>query len=265
MHDGASDTDQKGILMRKKLIAGNWKMNLTPSASEKLAKELVTAASGKDKADIMISPAFTSLDRVSGITAGTNVKLGAQDMHWEDQGAYTGKISWDMLKDLKVEYVILGHSEQRTYFHETNKTVNLKTKKAISAGLIPVVCVGETLEERETGRTESVVEDHVRGAFDGISKEDAVKCVIAYEPVWAIGTGKNATPEQAQDVHAFIRKLLASVYDQGAADVIRILYGGSMKPDNAEGLLSKPDIDGGLIGGASLKADSFIGIADAVK
>jgi len=238
-------------------------MNLGPADSAKLAQDILNAASGNDKADIVIAPTYTSLDRVSGIIHGSNVKLSAQDMHWEEQGAFTGKISWDMLKELNVEYAILGHSEQRTFFHETNQTVNMKTKKALEKSLIPIVCVGETLEERESGKTNAVCEDHVRGAFQGISKEDAVKCIIAYEPVWAIGTGKNATPEQAQDVHAFIRNLLKEMYDEGAASTIRILYGGSMKPDNAAGLLSKPDIDGGLIGGASLKADSFLGIINA--
>jgi len=251
--------------MRKKLIAGNWKMNLTPSASAKLAQDIMAAAGVYKNADIVIAPTYVSLDRVSAIVKGSNVRLGAQDMHWEEQGAFTGKISWDMLKELNVEYVILGHSEQRTYFHETNKTVNMKTKKALEKSLIPIVCVGETLEERESGRTNKIVEDHTRGAFSGISKEDAVKCILAYEPVWAIGTGKNASPEQAQEVHAFIRKLLKEMYDGGTASAMRILYGGSMKAENAEGLLSKPDIDGGLIGGAALKSDSFLGIVGAAK
>jgi triosephosphate isomerase len=255
----------KGIQMRKKFIAGNWKMNLTPSASAKLAEEIREAASGQHHADVVVCPPFTSLDRVSRIVTGSNIRLGAQDMHWEDQGAFTGKISWDMLKDIGVEFVILGHSEQRTYFNETNQTVNKKSRKALDTGLIPIVCVGETLDEREKNRTNDVVRAHVLGAFEGISRDQARSCVIAYEPVWAIGTGRNATPEQAQDVHAFIRGLLKEMYDGMLATEIRILYGGSMKADNAAGLLAKPDIDGGLIGGASLKSDSFTGIIAAAK
>ena len=249
--------------MRKKLIAGNWKMNLSPADSAKLAEEILKSASGHNNTDIVIAPTFTALDRVSGKIHGSNIKLSAQDMHWEEQGAFTGKISWDMLKELNVEYVILGHSEQRTYFHETNETVNKKTKKALEKNLIPIICVGETLEERESGKTNAVVENHTKGAFAGVSKSDAMKCIIAYEPVWAIGTGKNASPEQAQEVHAYIRSLMKDLYGEEVSNSVRILYGGSMKPDNAAGLLSKPDIDGGLIGGAALKSDSFQGIINA--
>lgn len=251
--------------MRKKMIAGNWKMNKLPSQSAVLAREIKDLAAGISYAEIVVCPSYPALVPVHDVLKGSNVLLGGQDLHWEDQGAFTGKVSWDMLKDAGATHVIIGHSEQRTYFHETNDTVNKKTKKALATGLIPIVCVGETLEEREKNQTEAVVKSHVEGAFAGIDASGAAKCVIAYEPVWAIGTGKNATPEQAQDVHKFIRGLVEKAYGKQVADGMRILYGGSMKPDNAAGLLSKPDIDGGLIGGAALKADSFLGIVTAAK
>ncbi len=251
--------------MRKKMIAGNWKMNKTIGESAALAEELKTAVGGVEDVDVVICPSYPALDRVHSLIQSSKIRLGAQDMHWEEQGAFTGKVSWDMLKDAGCEFVIIGHSEQRTYFHETNETVNRKVKKALEKGLTPILCVGETLEEREGGKTEAVVEDHIRGGFAGLTSAEAARCVVAYEPVWAIGTGKNATPEQAQEVHASIRKLLASLYDASLADSLRILYGGSMKPDNAFGLLSKADIDGGLIGGAALTAASFRGIVEAAR
>jgi triosephosphate isomerase len=252
--------------MRKKIIAGNWKMNKNVEESAKLASEIVAAAKSiGDAVDIVVAPTFLALDRVAGLVKGSNVKLAAQDVHFESQGAFTGKVSVDMLKALGVTYVILGHSEQRTYFGETDETVRRKTVKVIAEGLTPIVCVGETLAERDAGRTEAVVETQVRGAYKGLSKEDAAKTVVAYEPVWAIGTGRNATDEQAQAVHKFIRGLLANLYDSSLANSIRIQYGGSMKPENAAGLLRQPDVDGGLIGGASLKADSFLGIITAAK
>ena len=251
------------VCMRKKIIAGNWKMFKTPSQAQALAKEILEACKSISHSDIVVCPPYTALDRVAYIVKGTNVKLGAQDLHWEDQGAFTGKISSDMLEDIGVEYVIIGHSEQRTYFHETNETVNKKVKKALAGKLIPIVCVGETLDERKSEKTQAVVESHVSGAFKDISVDLAAKCVIAYEPVWAIGTGVNATPEQAQEVHKIIRGLIEKMYGKNLADAIRIQYGGSMKPENAKGLLSQPDIDGGLIGGASLKGDSFAGIIQA--
>ena len=250
--------------MRRKILAGNWKMHKTVAESVALAKEIVEALKAKPSAsEVVICPTYVALDRVSSVIAGSPVVLGAQDMHWESQGAFTGKISADMLKALGVTYVILGHSEQRAYFHETDETVNKKTRKALAEGLKPIVCVGETLTERQTEVTEKVVETQVRGAYAGISAADALKTVIAYEPVWAIGTGLNATPAQAQDVHHFIRKLLASMYDTATADSIQIQYGGSMKPENAKELLSQPDVDGGLIGGAALKTDAFLGIIAA--
>ena len=249
--------------MRRNIVAGNWKMNTNVGDAVSLAKEIVSAVSDLTDTDIVVCPPFTSLTSVKEVISGSNVKLGAQDVHFEDNGAYTSKISVSMLKDIGVDYVILGHSEPRTYFGETNDDVNKKTKKVLAAGLIPIICVGETLEERESENTEKVVEAHIRGAYDGISEEDAQKTVIAYEPVWAIGTGKVATSDQAQDVHAFIRNLLATLYSDSLAQSVRIQYGGSMKPENAGELKSKPDVDGGLIGGAALKAESFKGIISA--
>ena len=249
--------------MRQRIIAGNWKMNKTIPEAAELAKGVVAATAGAS-AEVVICPTYVCLPAVGEAIKGTHVALGAQDLHWEKSGAFTGKVSADMLVSAGVKYVIIGHSEQRTYFHETNETVNRKVKAALAAGLLPIVCVGETLSEREAGRTEAVVEDHVVGAYAGLSRDDALKTVIAYEPVWAIGTGKVATPEQAQEVHAFIRwTLLQRLYGAEVAAAVRVQYGGSMKADNARELLAKPDIDGGLIGGASLKAADFAGIVKA--
>ncbi|HOU89836.1 MAG TPA: triose-phosphate isomerase [Polyangiaceae bacterium] len=249
--------------MRQRIIAGNWKMNKTIPEAAELAKGVVAATAGAS-AEVVICPTYVCLPAVGEAIKGTHVALGAQDLHWEKSGAFTGKVSADMLVSAGVKYVIIGHSEQRTYFHETNETVNKKVKAALAAGLLPIVCVGETLSEREAGRTEAVVEDHVVGAYAGLSRDDALKTVIAYEPVWAIGTGKVATPEQAQEVHAFIRgTLLQRLYGAEVAAAVRVQYGGSMKADNARELLAKPDIDGGLIGGASLKAADFAGIVKA--
>lgn len=239
-------------------------MYKTPSQAEALAQELKTALGGFTRADLAICPPYPALDRVRAVVAGTSLKLGAQDLHWEEQGAFTGKVSWDMLTDLGVEYAIIGHSEQRTYFHETNESVNKKTKKALEKNLLPIVCVGETLAEREAGKLFEVVESHVTGAYAGIDAASAARTVIAYEPVWAIGTGKTATPEQAQEMHVFIRGLVKKLYSESLANSLRILYGGSVKPDNAKDLFSRGDIDGGLIGGASLKAADFAAIAEAV-
>ena len=247
--------------MRRKILAGNWKMHKTVSESVALAQDIVAALKANPSAsEVVVCPTYVALDRVAAALAGSPVLLGAQDMHWESQGAYTGKISADMLKAIGVTYVILGHSEQRAYFHETDETVNKKIIKALGEGLKPIVCVGETLAERESEVTEKVVETQIRGAYAGISAVDVLNTVIAYEPVWAIGTGRNATSQQAQDVHRFIRRLLASLYDETIANAVRIQYGGSMKPENAAELLSQEDVDGGLIGGAALKADAFLGI-----
>ena len=247
-------------MARKKFIAGNWKMNTTVDEAVALAKALVEKMGKVTDVDIAICPPYISLKSVSDVVKGSSVKLGAQDVHWEAKGAYTGKVSCTMLKSAGVEYVIVGHSEQRQYFHETNETVNKKVKAVLAAGLLPIVCVGETLDERKTGKLFPIVEAQTKGAFAGISQADALKCPIAYEPVWAIGTGEVATPEQANEMHAFIRKQVAGMYDSDTAAAMRIQYGGSMKPDNAKALLALPDVDGGLIGGAALKADDFFGI-----
>jgi triosephosphate isomerase len=247
-------------MSRKKFIAGNWKMNTTIDEACALAKDLVATVGSVSDVDVAVCPPYISLKAVGDIIKGSAIKLGAQDVHWEAKGAYTGKVSCAMLKSVGVTYVIVGHSEQRSYFHETNETVNKKVKAVLTAGLLPIVCVGETLEERKTGKMESIVEAQVRGAFAGISTEDALKCTIAYEPVWAIGTGETASPEQANDAHVFIRSVLTSVYTTDTAAALRIQYGGSMKADNAKLLLSQSDVDGGLIGGAALKAADFAGI-----
>lgn len=247
-------------MARKTFIAGNWKMNTTLDDAVELAKSVVDTVGSTTEVDIAICPPYVNLSSVYEVIKGSNIKLGAQDVHWEKHGAYTGKICCGMLKSVGVTYVIIGHSEQRTYFHETDETVNKKIKAALAAGLLPIVCVGETLDERKSGKMEAVVNTQTRAAFNGITKEDALKCTIAYEPVWAIGTGETATSQQANEAHTFVRKILADIYDTDTAESIRIQYGGSMKPANAKELLEQPGVDGGLIGGASLKADLFAGI-----
>ncbi|MCK4907013.1 MAG: triose-phosphate isomerase [Spirochaetes bacterium] len=243
--------------MRKPFLAGNWKMNKTVDEAVELAKELVENVGDVKDRDILICPTSLCLTEVAKIVKGTSVKLGAQNMSFEDSGAFTGEVSADMLLAAGCDYVIIGHSERREYYHEDNEAVNKKAKKALEKGINAIVCVGEKLEEREAGKAESVVEDHLKGAFSGISGEDAVKITIAYEPVWAIGTGKTATPEDADNMHAFIRKTLADIYDEAAAEKMRIQYGGSVKDSNVDELMARENIDGALVGGASLKADSF--------
>ncbi len=246
--------------MRTKIVAGNWKMNKTPAEGAALIagirKEL---GEGACPVEVVVCPPFTGLDAAAKALAGSTIKLGAQNMHSEAPGAFTGEISVGMLQELSVGYVILGHSERRTLFGETDAMVNRKTKAALAAGLTPIVCVGETLAEREANKTDKVVTTQVRESLAGLGA-DLRKVVVAYEPVWAIGTGKTASPAQAQEVHALIRRVLAAISDGQTASSIRIQYGGSMKPDNAKELMSQPDIDGGLIGGAALKADSFVAI-----
>jgi len=247
-------------MARKKIIAGNWKMNTTLEEAVSLAKDVVNAVGGVTDVDVAVCPPYVNLQAVAEAIKGSNVKLGAQDVHWEAKGAFTGKVSCAMLKSVGVTYVIIGHSEQRQYFGETNETVNKKTKASLAAGLLPIVCVGETLEERNSGKMDAVIDGQVRGGFEGISAADAAKCVVAYEPVWAIGTGVTATSQQANEAHIFIRKILVELFGKETADTIRIQYGGSMKPDNAKELLGQSDVDGGLIGGAALKASDFAGI-----
>lgn len=207
--------------------------------------------------EIVICPPFTALDEVGEVIYASNLKLGGQDMHWEDKGAYTGEVSAPMLKDLGCEFVILGHSERRQYFNETNDIVNKKVKAALKHGLIPIACVGENLKEREANRTMAVVEEHVSNSFKGLSEDEMKKVIIAYEPVWAIGTGKTATPQQAQEVHSFIRGLLKKQFSNDLAEEVIILYGGSVRPDNTKELVNQKDIDGALVGGASLEVVSF--------
>jgi len=250
--------------MRKPFIAGNWKLNLLTEPAMKLAGELKTQLRGVDQVEIAVGPVYTVLSAVGKVLAGSNIGLAAQDVYWEDAGAFTGEVGPAMLKDVGCRYAIIGHSERRQYFSETDESVNKKVKAALKAGLIPICCVGELLPEREAGKTLKVVETQVKGALAGISKTEVGPLVIAYEPVWAIGTGRVATPEQAQEVHQFIRRQLALLYDPALAESIRIQYGGSVKPDNIRELMKMPDLDGALVGGASLKAESFVGIIKAL-
>ncbi len=235
-------------------------MNKTPYEAQQFANILVSAIVGFNSFDIYIAPTFTALDRVREIISSSNIKLAAQNMYYEDSGAFTGEVSPKMLKELNVSAVIIGHSERRKIFGESDELINRKIKKAISEGLTPIFCIGETLEERQKGLTFCVLEKQVREGLYGISKEDASKVIIAYEPVWAIGTGVVATPQQAQEAHEFVRKLLSQMYDEQIAQQITILYGGSVTPENWFGLFVKKDIDGALVGGASLK-ESFIELA----
>ena len=247
--------------MRKTVIAGNWKMNNDLKESEKLIVELKTLLQNeKPNCDVIVCPPFTSLLEASKLINGSIIKLGAQNMHFEESGAFTGEVSASMLKSAGCEYVILGHSERRHIFGESDEVINKKIKKALSAGLKPIFCVGELLEERENGTTNDVVKRQVLKGLDGISADDMKNIIVAYEPVWAIGTGKTASPAQAQEVHEFIRDLIEIDYSLEVANDLVIQYGGSVKPDNAKELLSQKDIDGALVGGACLKADSFLGI-----
>ena len=246
--------------MRRKIIAGNWKMNNDLKETQNLISKLSSGLPGDINCDVIVCPPFTSLSEANSLLKDTRIKLGAQNMYFETSGAYTGEISADMLKSVGCEYVILGHSERRNIFGETDELINKKIKKAISGGLKAIFCVGELLEERESGVMEEVIERQVDGGLNGIAPDEMSKVIIAYEPVWAIGTGKTASPQQAQEVHALIRKLINEKYGEAISDNIVIQYGGSVKPDNAKELLSQKDIDGALVGGACLKAESFIGI-----
>lgn len=245
------------------LIAGNWKMNTDANAAKSLVAGVVEAV-GNTSIDVAVCPPYVNLSLVSEVLkrSGSSVALGAQNMHEADSGAYTGEISTDMLKAVGCHYVIIGHSERRQYFGETDAGVNRKVKKAIEAGLVPIMCIGETLDEREAGREREVVGSQVKAGLADVSIADAKALVLAYEPVWAIGTGKTATPDQAQEIHAYIRTLLTDQFGAMGEDVA-ILYGGSMKPGNAAELVSKKDVNGGLIGGASLKAEDFAAIVRA--
>ncbi|WP_129721262.1 triose-phosphate isomerase [Xylanivirga thermophila] len=247
--------------MRTPIIAGNWKMNKTPSEAAVLIDELKPLV--KDtQVEVVVCPPFVCLPIVAEAIKGSNIKLGAQNMHFEEQGAYTGEVSPIMLKELGVEYVIIGHSERRQYFAETDLTVNKKVLKAFSHGLTPIVCVGETLEQREQSITADLVSMQTKIAMGGLTKEQAEKIVIAYEPIWAIGTGKTASAQEANEVIGIIRNTIKEMFGQDVSEKVRIQYGGSMKPQNAKELMAMPEIDGGLIGGASLKAQDFASIVN---
>jgi triosephosphate isomerase len=243
--------------LRTPLIAGNWKMYKTASEAAAFVRAFLPMVVDVADVEIVLAPAFTSLSTVAALTAGARIAVAAQNVHYENEGAFTGEVSPKMLREAGVTHAIIGHSERRQYFAETDATVNLKVKASLVAGLTPILCLGETLSEREAGQTFAVIERQLRGGLDGIPASDAARVVIAYEPVWAIGTGRTATPEQAQEVHGRLRALLADTWNEGAADSVRILYGGSVNPGNVKALMAQPDVDGGLVGGASLKPDSF--------
>ena len=242
--------------MRKPIIAGNWKMNKTPAEAAQLVKDLAPLVADAS-CDVVVCTPAVNFTAVAEAIKGTNIKLGAQNMHWKESGAYTGELSADMLKACGVDYAIIGHSERRQYFGETDETVNLRSLAAIRAGITPIICVGERKEQREGGYTNSLMEYQTLTALNGMTADEVKKVVIAYEPVWAIGTGLTATDEQANETIGVIRAAIARKYGKRVADKVRIQYGGSMNPKNATGLMAQPEIDGGLIGGASLKAEDF--------
>jgi triosephosphate isomerase len=251
--------------MRKFVIAGNWKMHKTITEAEQLAEAIKGRTTTIEKTKIIICPPATALTTVCSKVKGSKIAVGAQNMYWEEQGAFTGEISSAMIKSTGATYVILGHSERRQYFSETDETVNKKTVYALQTNLNPIVCIGESLEQREKGITKEVINEQLDGALKGISADQMMRIILAYEPIWAIGTGKTATPEQAQDVHAFIRSKLQSMYDAATSNSVIVQYGGSVKPSNATELLRQPDIDGALVGGACLEAESFSEIIKAAE
>lgn len=242
---------------RRPLIAGNWKMHLTLSEAVHLAQTIAETSADCPDRDVLIAPAFTALAAVRAAVKGSALLVGAQNVAWENQGAYTGEISPAMLGDIGIAWAIIGHSERRQLFSEDDALINRRVRGALTNNLHPILCIGETLAERESDRTFTILEQQVRKGLDQVTSAQMSHLVLAYEPVWAIGTGKTATKEQAQDVHAFIRQLLSAMYENSIADVTRILYGGSVKPDNIDDLMAQPDIDGALVGGAALKAESF--------
>jgi len=252
--------------MRKKIVAANWKMNMTQAESARFVESFLRASGEITDVDVVIVPPFTAIAKVTeALGNAQNIKIGAQNMYWEKNGPFTGEISAALLRDLFVHYVVLGHSERRTLFGETDEIVNRKVRAAHAAALRPIVCVGETLKQRDKGNVEKILSIQLRGSLAGLSLMELQETVIAYEPVWAIGTGRNATSQQAQEAHAFIRHILREMSDDTTADRIRIQYGGSVKPENARELMSQPDIDGALVGGASLDARSFAQIVKAAR
>ena len=253
--------------MRKNIVAGNWKMNCTIDEGKKLASEVINMVETEvtNDAEVVLIPPFVHITSISSLVGSVkNMSVGAQNCHQEDSGAYTGEVSVNMLSGTGATHVIVGHSERREYFGEADELLGGKVKKVLEAGLVPIFCCGESLDSREANEQESVVQSQIETALFGLSKDDITKVVIAYEPVWAIGTGKTASADQAQEMHAFIRNIISSEYDSATADAISILYGGSVKPANAEEIFSKPDVDGGLIGGASLKSRDFTDIVKAI-
>jgi triosephosphate isomerase (TIM) len=249
--------------MRKPVIAGNWKMYKTVSESVETVQALKPLIANANHCEVIIAPVFTALKTVADRLEGSNIRVAGQNCSTEiEHGAHTGEVAADMLKDAGAEFVIVGHSERRQFYCETDSFVSRKTQAAIVAGLGAIVCVGESLEQRDQGNAESVVSGQLEGGLSGLTASDLDRIIIAYEPVWAIGTGRTATPEQAQEMHAFIRRVFAQRHSEGKAEGLRILYGGSVKPDNITGLMAQPDIDGALVGGASLKADSFAQIVN---
>ncbi|MDR2116321.1 MAG: triose-phosphate isomerase [Planctomycetaceae bacterium] len=251
-------------MTRRLIIAGNWKMNLALASSIELAEGLKKVVAGINNLDIAVCPPSIYVQPVAAALKGSNIGIGAQNVYFEKEGAFTGEISVGMLKDVGCQYVILGHSERRHILGESSEIVNLKTHAVLAAGLIPIVCVGELLKEREAGATEQVIQRQIDGSFSGVSADDIRKSVIAYEPVWAIGTGKVATPDQAEEVHVAIRKMIEKNYNKEVAEAVRIQYGGSVNDKNAKEILAKPNVDGALVGGASLKVDPFLGIIKSV-
>lgn len=244
-------------MARKPVIAGNWKLNKTIKEAIELVTLLKRRLDDIQNVEVVVCPPYTALSDVSEILMESNIRLGAQDVYWEEKGAFTGEVSSGLIKDAGATFVVIGHSERRQFFYETNDTVNKKTKAALKSGLTPIVCVGEMLAEREANKTFQVIESQLKGSFANFSQGEIDKLVVAYEPVWAIGTGKVATPQQAQEVHAFIRKELSKAFGEETAKALRILYGGSVKADNISDLMSQADIDGALVGGASLEAEGF--------
>jgi triosephosphate isomerase (TIM) len=252
------------MTQRKPIISGNWKLYKTPSETRTFVRELAKALAGAaPQCEVIVAPPFPSIPAAVEEAKGTLILVSGQNLYWEDSGAFTGEVSAPMLQDAGCSHAIVGHSERRQYFGETDKTVNLKIKAAQRSDLIPIFCLGETLDEREAGKTFTVVKSQLKGGLDSLGDTDPQKLIVAYEPVWAIGTGRTATPEQAQEVHAFLRTELAALWGADFADRVRILYGGSVKPSNTRDLMSCQDIDGALVGGASLKAEDFIGIISA--
>jgi len=252
--------------MRKKIVAANWKMNMTQTEAARFVESILLDLGEITDVEVVIVPPFTAIAKVmEALGRAQNIKVGAQNMYWEKNGPFTGEISGPLLRDLFVHYVVLGHSERRILFGETDEIVNRKVRAAHEATLRPIVCIGETLQQRDKGNVEKILASHIRGSLAGLKPKELQETVIAYEPVWAIGTGRNATPEQAQEAHAFVRKTLREMADDGTADRVRIQYGGSVKPENARELMSQPDIDGALVGGASLDPRSFVQIVKAAR